>query len=171
MLPKVLLTSFQTWLPHHKSNSSDDLLALIQQQECFSASLLFLRQLPVEVKLASQQVIETIQNTQPHAVICCGMAESRKLLSIESCATYQHHCLQTSVNLFGLSQQLNQTIISYDAGKFVCEGLYYQVLNHLKQTDNLTSCIFVHVPILNQHNLQLIKEDFKLIIELICSLK
>jgi pyroglutamyl-peptidase len=72
MHKKILLTSFQTWLPHQVSNSSDDLLAKIQDEAFLSASLTFLRQLPVDVLLASQKAIATIQVLQPHVVICCG---------------------------------------------------------------------------------------------------
>ncbi len=56
---KLLLTSFQTWLPHQTSNSSDDLLEIIQKQQSNEDSLFFLRNLPVNTELATQKVIET----------------------------------------------------------------------------------------------------------------
>ena len=52
MTQKVLLTSFQTWLEHQKSNSSDDLLNTISSSKIYnheSNSLFFLRQLPVDI--------------------------------------------------------------------------------------------------------------------------
>jgi pyroglutamyl-peptidase len=55
MSSKVLLTSFQTWLPYQKSNSSDDLLGVIELEQFSTASLFFLRQLPVAVKQASSK--------------------------------------------------------------------------------------------------------------------
>jgi pyroglutamyl-peptidase len=64
MAKKILLTSFQTWLPHQVSNSSDDLLTKIQEQE-FAAVLTFLRRLPVDVALASSKAIAIIQTLQP----------------------------------------------------------------------------------------------------------
>jgi pyroglutamyl-peptidase len=158
----LFLTSFTTWLPHQKSNASDDLLAMILQEnrdDCY-----YLRQLPVEIKAASQKAIAIIQAIQPSAIICCGMAESRAKLTIESNARCDRDCLQTTVNLPQLIAYLTNTYISENAGQFVCEGLYYQILNYL-QINNLTiPCIFVHVPILTAHNQKNIVQDFNCIL-------
>ena len=159
---KMLLTSFQTWLPHQKSNSSDDLLAVIEKlnyQELFS--LFFIRKLPVNIELASDLVISKIQAIQPDVIICCGMAEKREKLTIESNASCQAECLYTSIDLFELTKNLEVTKISYDAGKFVCEGLYYQVLKYIQSQNKNILCIFVHVPLLKNSNLSLhIQRDF-----------
>jgi pyroglutamyl-peptidase len=61
------------------------------------------------------------------------------------------------------------TEISHDAGKFVCEGLYYQVLKYLREHKLNISCIFVHVPVLTQDNSLSIVADFQLIIEKMAS--
>lgn len=166
MKPKILLTSFQTWLPHHKSNSSDDLLEVFQppNQDLFTLS--FVRNLPVDTNLAGQKVIKAIKNIKPNAVACCGMAESRSKLTIESSAFCQEKCLTTSVDLKALASWLAVTDISHDAGKFVCEDLYYQVLKYTTRDEtNYIPCLFIHVPLLSKSNLELIKEDFKLILE------
>lgn len=163
MSDKLLLTSFQTWLPHQSSNSSDDLLAIIQEQ-IEPNHCLFLRKLPVNTELATGQVVKTIQESQPKGIICCGMAESRRQLSVESKATYGSSCNFTRVNLTKLIACLKNTKISYDAGKFVCEGLYYQILKYI-QTNNLSiPCIFVHIPIINSDNANIIQHDFNAII-------
>ncbi|MEM7592569.1 MAG: peptidase C15 [Cyanobacteria bacterium P01_A01_bin.83] len=169
MKPKILLTSFQTWLPHQKSNSSDDILQLLEQQQDF-VSLHFLRQLPVDIQLATQQVISEIQTTKPNGIICCGMAEKRDKLTIESQATCDERCLYTSVNISELIEQLSQTELSRDAGKFVCEGLYYQVLKYTKSLPRKIPCIFVHVPKINKHNQAIIQQDFDLIIKYLAKL-
>lgn len=205
---KILLTSFQTWLPHQTSNSSDDLLGEIAQLDALSTSLTFLRQLPVNVPQASSCVIAQIEELQPDGIICCGMAESRTKLTVESCATCGYtsyrislysYCLyicrilglkrlqdfiptlmarstqqdsiliKTSVDLDKLMTGLAGTEISHDAGKFVCEGLYYQVLKYLGERKLNISCIFVHVPVLTQDNLPGIVADFQLIIEKMAS--
>jgi pyroglutamyl-peptidase len=201
MQSKILLTSFQTWLPDQKSNSSDDLLREIAQ-DTFSTSLTFLRQLPVNVPEATSRVIAKIEEVQPDAIICCGMAESRQKLTVESCATcgntsYSSYStsyylfifrllklkrfedllpllfwigdkprfIKTSVDLEKLVEGLSNTEISHDAGKFVCEGLYYEVLNYLRERNLNICCIFVHVPVLTPQNLPVIVTDFYLIIE------
>ncbi len=167
MKAKILLTSFQTWLPHQKSNSSDDLLEILQQQNFNLATLSYLRQLPVDIQLASKQVISEIQSLEPDGIICCGMAESRNRLTIEANAICQAECLETSVNIVELTNLLTITDISQDAGKFVCEGLYYQVLKHTQSLQKKIPSIFVHVPRLNESNLNLIHRDFSLIIKYI----
>ena len=161
MKPKILLTSFQTWLPHQTSNSSDDLLAKIQKLDYSSyISLSFLRNIPVDIELASQRVISEIECLQPDVIICCGMAEKRDKLTIESNASCQNECLYTAVNLTELTKKLMVTEISHNAGKFVCEGLYFQVLKYLKSLNRNVCCIFVHVPLLEKSHVGLMLGDF-----------
>lgn len=160
MSHRILLTSFQTWLPHQVSNASDDLLALIAQRDLPSVSLTFLRQLPVDTELASQQVKSTIQAIQPPYVLCCGMAEKRSQLTLESHARWGDRQLYTDLNLSQLLNSLKNTQISHDAGKFVCEGLYFQVLSYFETLSLPKSCLFVHVPILTLSNQEEILQDF-----------
>lgn len=165
MKTKILLTSFQTWLPHQKSNSSDDLLAAVQKLNySTNVSLFFLRNLPVDVRLASQSVIAEIQRIQPHVVICCGMAEKRNKLTIESQAWCENECLNTEIDLSKLNQKLVSTEISHDAGKFVCEGLYYQILKYIQTPNKNIDCVFVHVPKLEDNNSNAVLEDFQRLI-------
>lgn len=169
MANKILLTSFDTWLPHQKSNSSDDLLIelskLAEDKFCHFtlSSLTLLRQLPVDIELASCCVIPKINELQPDSIICCGMAERRLKLSVESNANCGTSVLKTLVNLNELVAGLDGIEISYDAGKFVCEGLYYSILKYLRDRDLNTPCIFVHVPILTQEKFAEIITNFLLI--------
>ncbi|HEY9634002.1 MAG TPA: peptidase C15 [Coleofasciculaceae cyanobacterium] len=206
---KILLTSFQTWLPHQKSNASDDLLEAIAQLDNLSPCLTFLRQLPVDVPQAMHRVLAKIDELQPDGIICCGMAETRPKLTVESCATCGYasyrirlygYCLsickrlrlkglqaflqsllvrsnqperiliKTSVDLENLVADLARTEISHDAGKFVCEGLYFQVLKYLRERNLNIYCIFVHVPVLTPDNTSGILADFQMIIEKMASL-
>ena len=161
---KLLFTSFQTWLPHQKSNSSDELLAIIQEQKNFSASGYFLRQLPVDREIASQKAIATINQIKPQGIICCGMAESRQELTIEYCARDGEQCLYTKVDLEDLVSNLAHTSISHDAGKFVCESLYFNILSHIQISDLEMPCIFVHVPVFTSGNTDILLQDFESII-------
>ena len=161
---KILLTSFQTWLPHQTSNSSDDLLAEIQQSNYTSvAKLFFLRNLPVNIERATHKTITEINRIQPDVIMCCGMAQRRNKLTIESNASCGNECLYTSVDLTELIKLLTVTEISDDAGKFVCEGLYYQVLKYIRAQHRDLPCIFVHVPLLEVDR-QEILQDFQSII-------
>jgi len=163
MTAKILLTSFDTWLPHQKSNSSDDLLAKISQVQSLPDSLTFLRKLPVDFQLAPNLAIAQINQLQPDTIICCGMAESRQKLTIESCACCDSDILKTAVNLEPLVADLAATEISHEAGKFVCEALYYAVLKHICDAQIAAKCIFVHVPILTPDNAGRMVADFLLV--------
>ncbi len=164
MKKRILLTSFDTWLKDQQSNSSDDLLLEVSKLELLPHHLTFLRQLPVDVQLASTQVMEKIKAIQPDYIICCGMAASRTQLSVEAVASCGESILQTEVDLEKLVAAAAKIQISHDCGKFVCEGLYYSVLEYLSRNQLTTRCIFVHVPVLNQENLMGIIADFVLII-------
>lgn len=93
------------------------------------------------------------------------MAESRYQLTLESNATNSNSQLETLIDLPSLISQLSHTAISHNAGKFVCEGLYYQVLQHLKQNHLKTPCLFVHVPVINTTHSSQILSDFQLIVD------
>ncbi len=165
MTAKILLTSFDTWLPHQQSNSSGDLLAKISQIQSLPYSLTFLHKLPVDFQLAPNLAMAQINQLQPDTIICCGMAETRQKLTVESCACCDDgDILNTAVNLEHLIADLDATEISHEAGKFVCEALYYAVLKHLADSQLSTKCIFVHVPILTPDNTDQIVGDFLLII-------
>lgn len=167
---KILLTSFQTWLPHQSSNSSDDLLEEIAKLNSLSYSLAFLRHLPVDITGASERTITKINELQPDIIICCGMAESRYQLSVESNACRGDTILKTSLDLDRLIEGLIGTVISHDAGKFVCEGLYYSVLHHLQKTGMNKPTLFVHVPVLTPCNRDGIVADFQVILQRLTSL-
>jgi pyroglutamyl-peptidase len=169
-MTKILLTSFDTWMPHQKSNSADDLLDKISGIASLPYSLTFLRKLPVDFQLAPLQVIAKIIELQPDVIICCGMAESRSELTLESCAMCEEETLRTNVKLEELLTDLTITQISHDAGKFVCESLYYSVLKYLKNQHLKIKCIFVHVPILTTENIQPIITDFLSIINSIAKI-
>ncbi|MGF1588502.1 MAG: peptidase C15 [Pleurocapsa sp.] len=171
MSSQLLLTSFQTWLPHQRSNSADDLLKIIPKQPVVSNLCYFLRKLPVNTELAAQQVIKSIKTKNPQGIICCGMAESRERLTLESNAMCGKDCLVTNVRLDKLVACLNNTKISHHAGNFVCEGLYYQVLKYIYTETTNIPCIFVHVPMINADNKENIRHDFIEIIRFIHSVK
>ncbi|NHC36954.1 pyroglutamyl-peptidase I family protein [Scytonema millei] len=165
MTKKILLTSFTTWLPHHTTNSSDDLLEKISQLNYTFAVLNFLRQLPVNIQLASNIVMEKAQVVEPNLIVCCGMAERRQYLSIESKATCNGSILRTNIDLEKLVRENSRVKISHDAGKFVCEGLYYAILEWIQRHQLSVNCVFVHVPILTEQNFNLVLNDFEFILQ------
>jgi pyroglutamyl-peptidase len=166
-MPKILLTSFQTWMPHQQSNSSDELLARIQGETFTDLELIFLRGLPVETEKASRETIAVLEKFPCDRVVCCGMAESRRNLTVESNARRGRECLKTAIALPPLVSQLKTTEISHDAGQFVCEGLYFEILNYLQRSQSACHCLFLHVPILTRDNEAEILADFKKLLFLV----
>ena len=163
MKKRILLTSFDIWLPHQQSNSSDDLLIEVGKLNSLAHDFTFLRQLPVDVQLASSKVQAKIDELKPNYIICCGMAESRKKLSVEKIASYAENILQTTVDLEQLVAEATAIEISHDCGKFVCVRVVSRRA-YLSQKQLTVRCIFAHVPVLTQENLMGILADSVLII-------
>ena len=167
MTERLLLSSFDTWQAHQPSNSSDDLLQLLASERGFLRKAIFLRKLPVDFQLAPEQTLVALQSTQPRATICCGMAEARSQLTVESQGTRGESALHTLLDLPHLVQSLPFTEISHDAGDFVCNHLYYEVLQYWRDRDPLHPCLFVHVPCLTPDNTAAILADFLAIVRYI----
>ncbi len=163
---KLLFTSFQTWRSYQKSNSSDDLLQVLIDRGLLTEHY-FLRQIPVDFAIAPQQVIAKIEQLQPDRMICCGMAEARSRLSLESNGKCESEILKTPFNLERLLMGTVSTEISHDAGDFVCNHLYYSILKHLEQST--CACLFVHVPVLTFNNLDVVTQDFLTVVDRILS--
>ncbi len=161
MASPILITSFRPWKAHQGINTSDVLLERVAAK--LPENAIALRWLPVNFDLAPIQVISHIVQYRPKAVICCGMAEKRKTLTVEQWGTYQDRRLATPVNLQSLINHTIHTHISDDAGNFVCNRLYYRVLNHLHQQPS--DALFVHVPLITPANQAIIEFDFLKIVE------
>ena len=163
MPQQILLTSFDVWEPHHVSNASDDLLIAIGQDALLDElepSLTLLRKLPVDFERAPQQVLAEINTLQPDLILCCGMAESRKKLTLESNGKHEADVLWTTIDLDRLVENLAMTNVSHDAGNFVCNHLYYSVLKQIQSHQLSCQCLFIHVPVLNESNRRSILQDF-----------
>lgn len=165
MAATVLLTSFDIWKSHHVSNSSDDLIAAMRQRGWLSETTHLLRKLPVCFQIAPEQVISKITELQPDLIICCGMAETRQQLTVESNGKHQGEVLNTTIDLETLVATLPVTEVSHDAGNFVCNYLYYSVLKHTQTLATTSQSLFVHVPLLHPGNQELILQDFRSLLQ------
>ncbi len=152
----TLITTFQTWLPHQVSNSADDLIAHLLKTDRLPSDCQLLRHVPVDFQVAPAMVLARIAAQPPQRVVCCGMAELRSRLSVESNARWQSDWRFTSVNLHQLLKPTIETVVSHDAGRFVCNYLYYQVL----RTMPALPTIFVHVPLFTDNRVEAIATDF-----------
>ncbi|MBW4421255.1 MAG: peptidase C15 [Myxacorys californica WJT36-NPBG1] len=171
---KILLTSFDTWEAHQQSNSSDDLLNALIERKVLCDDCYFLKKILVDFEVAPQTVIDQITKLEPELVICCGMAESRPFLSVESTGTHLGETWNIELDLEMLlegtrcpphiSQEV-ATRVSHDAGNFVCNYLYYSVLKHSQEQNPNYRCLFIHVPVLTDDNLETVIHDFLAIVQ------
>lgn len=161
----ILITTFAPWRAHQPSNASDDLIAHLHQQGRFSADIVLMRQIPVNFQLAPCQVIAKIVELRPRLVICCGMAEDRTHLTLERNGQRHQQVLQTSLNFSALLSKTYLSAISHDAGDYVCNHLYYEVLSFLEGNPVGAQGLFIHVPRLTARNQALLMTDFCLILE------
>lgn len=168
MFKKILLTSFTIWKAHHTSNSSDDLLEMLSQTHPYP--LHYLRKLPVDFQLAPRQVLDRFRELLPEVTILCGMAEDRSELHVESQAVVGEEVIINDLDLQALTAGLAITEISYDAGRFVCNELYYRMLKHHRDEGLVQPCVFVHIPRLTEENRQPIMEDFQTLIQRLSAL-
>ncbi len=157
----ILLTSFMAWRPRQGSNASDDLLQVLVTEGSLPESIHVLRQLPVCAPVATELAIAAIQRVQPQLVVCCGVAGLRSQLSVESRAIAADQTYYTTLDLASLTEDLPHTVISHDAGRFVCNQLYVSVLDYLQQHRGDRPGVFVHVPPLTDHNRAAIVADFR----------
>lgn len=160
MSKTILLTSFDIWEAHHVSNSSDVLLEELINRNFLSDEVHLLRKLPVHFQFAPEHTIAKIEQIRPDVVVCCGMAEKRKWLTVETNGKLIEDVIETDVDVNHLIADLAVTRISHDAGNFVCNYLYYSVLKHIQKNQLKSQCIFVHVPVLNELNRELFVNDF-----------
>lgn len=165
MSPKILLTSFDIWEAHHTSNSSDDLLDELIARELLPANVTVIRRIPVNFQIAPETVIGQIEALQPDIVLCCGMAEKRLRPAIELHGKHEEDIQTTTIDRHWLAQDLHITELSEDAGKFVCNYLYYSVLKYIRDRQLPTKALFLHVPVLNEINLPLITQDFLVLLD------
>jgi len=142
----LLLSSFDIWKPHHRSNSSDDLLAQLHDRGGLPEPSRLLRRLPVNTQQAASQLLETIYHEQPRWVVLAGMAEGRSRLTVERRAVQGLRSYCTPIDVWDLVAGLPHTDVSYHAGRFVCNATYYRVLSAIAAANLPTQAVFLHVP-------------------------
>ncbi|HEY9736428.1 MAG TPA: peptidase C15 [Trichocoleus sp.] len=161
----LLITSFAPWKAHQTSNSSDDLLARLYRQRALPPNAVWMRQIPVNYQLAPCQVIAKLVELRPAVLVCCGMAEKRQQLSLELNGRLEDQLLKTTLNLPDLLVGTRFTEISPCAGTYVCNHLYFRVLEFIQRSRSSTQALFIHVPCLTPLNEAFVVADFVLVLE------
>ena len=165
MAVSLLLTTFAAWQAHQPSNAADDLVTALMGQNALPPDTVLLRHLPVSFDLAPCRVIAKTVELRPRVVVCCGMAAPRTHLELELNGKSPNHTLKTSLALVPLMAGTCLTQISHCAGDYVCNHLYYHLLQAIHSHSLPSQALFVHVPLLNSANYPWLVQDLALILQ------
>ena len=121
-----------------------------------------MRQIPVSFDLAPSRVIAKMVELQPQVVVCCGMAETNTHLALELNGTSSERVLKTSLALHHLIMGTQLTQISHCAGDYVCNHLYYHLLEVIHRHRWSIHALFIHIPRLNPANESFLVHDLSL---------
>ncbi len=128
--------------------------------------------LPTEYRRAGERIKSLIQAYQPEAIICLGVAQSRNVISLERLAVnlddsgkpdnagmyifgktivpdgprIYHSTLPLTHMYVTLQQQGIPVVFSHDAGRFVCNHVFYVARHELEQLGHDAACGFIHLP-------------------------
>lgn len=165
---KILITGFEPF-GGEPINPSWEAVRLVREPETIE----FVRiEVPTVFKIGSETVIEGIKRENPDAVLCVGQAAGRKAVSVERVATNIMDAriadnagqkpmdepideaspaayfstlpikrIVSAIHEAGIPAQ-----ISNSAGTFVCNELFYSVLNYLSKHKITILAGFIHVP-------------------------
>ena len=169
---RVLLTSFDTWKAEQSSNAADDLLAFLLGQGAIPKHFCLVRRLVVDTLLATEVILAQVDRFKPTVVMCCGMSSQREQLALEKTAYSddRHQALHTAIDLETLCRDLSMTTISHDAGTFVCNATYFNLLAYLKEQTSATKGLFLHVPLLTEQNQSLITQACSVLLQRLMAL-
>ncbi len=155
---KILLTAFEAF-NNDSINPSEEILKEIIDDNIIK------KLLPVSYKRSKQELIDTIKKEKIDFILSLGYAASRKEISIEAKAQNEMQAiicdndgikkegdkikeagpdyLYTNVNIKELLNYMpkQQAYESNDAGKFICNLVYYLSLDEMDG-----NALFVHIP-------------------------
>jgi pyroglutamyl-peptidase len=159
---RILVTGFRPFL-EHPINPSEVLVNSLNEDG------LFKRVLPVEFNKAFEDMRKSIQTYKPDRILMLGLASGREQIHFEKIALNWNEtehpdeagftAEMASINkldenlalmtrfpineLYQFHKKLNHPVkISFSAGTYVCNNLYYKVLSHFPEIKSL----FIHIP-------------------------
>lgn len=155
-MKKILYTSFQTWDENQKTNSAQTLLTSIMG---LHHNIFPMPAMPVDTDEATETVRNLIEKIAPTAIVLSGMTESRsdaQTLFLERFARNDNdEHIETKVDVKTAVQQIPALAESIDAGEFICERMYYNVMP-IAHNLNIP-VVFVHVPYLSNRRNEIFK--------------
>lgn len=164
---KILITGFK---PFNKDKINPTSMIIKE----FNDSNIKTLELDVVYNLDAKKIIETIKEYNPDLVLMMGLAGGRKKVMIEyfslnmqsasipdnSDLINNHNIIDknaplayaTNIDVVKLKEDVNDDNfdISYHAGTFVCNDVYFQVLDFIYKNNLNIKCGFIHVPYIKE---------------------
>jgi pyroglutamyl-peptidase len=153
MSATFLVTGFEPF-GEHRTNSSWDALALAR---IAWPDAIAVRRLPVDYRAAHLELRSALEQLQPRAVLCTGLARgdgfrierrARRPAALadvpgaaESWGRWPWDELRGALDDAGV-----RSVDSEDAGQYVCESTYWSLLNHGGMGVEPELAAFLHVP-------------------------
>lgn len=168
---KVLLTAFEPFDGRAKNASAEALTALIREREALPGLVLEARLLPVQTERAAEELCRVLEAVRPTALVSLGEAR-RDAICLEQQAINQRHFTRPDnagnliedqpVNPDGppvypatlpLERMLSaiQAVgvpvrLSDDAGRYLCNEVFYTARHYAEQHGAPEQVGFIHVP-------------------------
>ncbi len=140
--------------------------------------------LEVEWNISYNKTLELIERYDPCAVVSIGLAPKSSIIRLEKLAVNLRrdesfpfiHLIQkrsplfltTDVNLYKISADMKKenisSRVSYFAGFYLCNYLFYRLLDYKEKNDPELKVMFIHVPPLDEMDFQEMTDGVKIAI-------
>ena len=166
---RFLVTGFA---PFGNSSINPSYEAVCRLPDTLGEHRIYRAELPVVYGQCGQILCELIKRVQPDCVLCFGQAAGREGISLESTAvnvkassspdndgvTFSGEpivpdgpeSLRARLPLRELCAELKDagfhTKISFSAGTYVCNDLFYEMLHYAEESGSPKMCGFIHIP-------------------------
>ena len=166
---RFLVTGFEAF-GSLKQNASWEAVSLLPNR--LGDDLIYTELLPVEYDRCARVLFSTADRIQPDAILCVGVAVGRDVISLEQLAFnvrasssrdnagVQYNgekidpdgpdSLSSTIRMKELAAMLQEmdfpAKISYSAGSFVCNDLYYNLLRFIRSEAPTMPAGFIHIP-------------------------
>ncbi len=168
---KIVVTGFNPFGSFHV-NSSEVLVRMLETSEVSKTETIVTAVLKTEFDSAGDEISRLVRTIQPDAVFCTGMSDHDHCLRFEqvarnwnSCpdpdnagnlrtgepvikngptcyrATLPYHAFRAALEREGI-----HSLLSEDAGGYVCNHVFYRACHEISQRQLKTRCGFVHLP-------------------------
>ena len=102
---------------------------------------------------SSKQLIDAIDKTHPSQIISFGQKPNSNCLTIETVAR-KDDAIKTDFDIKEITEILEKNSVEYvlsgNAGNYLCNHIYYEGLNYIKENGLQTKMIFIHLPSVKQ---------------------